>query len=326
MQRPRTEHVNARSAPRKYAVLAAKLALTGLVTWFVLRSVGIQFAEIGAVEWASVRVDILLLAASFAVLFGELGLAAWLWAKLVRRLGGPSVPTTKAAAVLVLANFGRYVPGKVLHIAGVAVLAERVRCPAPVAAAASLLSQMMHLLGAVVVGGWVVLQLSGLSLWAAVAAGTVLLILVAGLTCRGRMQAALVWAVQQIHRRRRSEVEFDAASVTSIALLPWLATFAAKWLVYGLAFFLFAKSMGAEGSFVFFATVFASAYLAGYVAVFAPAGVGVREASMIALLEPTLGASASVLLAVAQRAWITAFELIGAPGSVAVLWRRSRSE
>ena len=306
-------------------VLAAKLALTGLVTWFVLRSVGIQLAEVRAVEWTSVRVHVPLLLLSVAVLFGELALAAWLWSKVVTRLGGPPIPVATAAAILVLANFGRYVPGKVLHIAGVAVLAERARCPAPVAAAASLITQMMHLLGAAVVGGWAVLQLSGISPSLAVAAGLALVIAIAVLARSGRMQAALEWAVRLIHRRRRSEVEFDAASVTGIAPLPWLAAFAAKWLVYGLAFFLFAKSMGVDGSFVFFATVFASAYLVGYLAVFAPAGVGVREASMIALLEPTLGASASVLLAVAQRAWITAFELIGAPGSAAVLWRRSRS-
>ena len=305
--------------------MAAKLALTGLVTWFVLQSVGVQLAALRSIDWTPVEVDGVLLLSSFAVLFGELALAAWLWSKLVVRLGGPHVPTPTAAATLVLANFGRYVPGKMLHIVGAAALAERARCPAPVAVAATLLAQLMHLLGAAILGGWAVLQLSGVSPRVAGAVGVALLLIVAGVARHGRVQAALAWALRLLHRRRGTEAEFDSGPVAGLAPLPWIAAFAAKWLVYGLAFFLFAKSIGADGSFFFFATIFASAYLAGYLAVFAPAGVGVREASMVAMLEPVLGTVASIVLAVAQRAWITAFELIGAPGSVAVLWLRSRS-
>lgn len=309
----------------KYGVLAAKLALTALVTWFVLRSVDAQLSEIRAIDWTSVPLDVLLLLASFAALFGELVLGGWVWRRLVKRLGGPFVPLHTAAAILILANFGRYVPGKVLNVVGVAILAKRALCPAPVATAASLYSQLMHLAAGVFVGGWAVLQLSGVT-WGSVAAmGAVVLLILVGLTRSGPVRATLEWAVRKLHRRRRSEVEFDPRSVAGLAPLPWIAAFAGKWFVYGLAFFLLARSIGADASFLFCTTVFAGAYLAGYVAVFAPAGVGVREAAMIAMAEPTLGLEASVVLAVAQRAWITAFELIAAPGSVAALWRAKPS-
>lgn len=309
----------------KYGVLAAKLALTALVTWFVLRSVDAQLSEIRAIDWTSVPLDVLLLLASFAALFGELVLGGWVWRRLVKRLGGPFVPLHTAAAILILANFGRYVPGKVLNVVGVAVLAKRALCPAPVATAASLYSQLMHLAAGVFVGGWAVLQLSGVT-WGSVAAmGAGVLLILVGLTRSGPVRATLEWAVRKLHRRRRSEVEFDPRSVAGLAPLPWIAAFAGKWFVYGLAFFLLARSIGADASFLFCTTVFAGAYLAGYVAVFAPAGVGVREAAMIAMAEPTLGLEASVVLAVAQRAWITAFELIAAPGSVAALWRAKPS-
>ena len=313
-----------RRAKSKYWVLAAKLALTALVAWFAWRSIDTQLAEIKAIDWMAVEVDALLLLSSFAVLFGELALASWLWAKLVKRLGGPHVPVPTAAAIITLANFGRYVPGKVLNIVGVAVLADRARCPVPVATAASLLCQMMHLLGAAVVGGWTMFQLSGVSARSAVSAGVAFLIILVGLSRHGRVQAALAWALGRINRRQRSDFALDFRSMAGLASLPWIATFVAKWFIYGLAFFLLAKSIGADGSLLFYATVFAGAYLTGYVAVLAPAGVGVREATLIAILAPVLGSGPGVVLAVAQRAWITVFELIAAPASVAVFWRGSR--
>lgn len=319
-----SEASEGRSAGAKYGLLAFKLALTALVAWFVWRSVDTQLAEVREIDWTAVEVNVPLLLLSVALLFGELAWASWLWAKLVQRLGGPRVPVPTAASIIVLANFGRYVPGKVLHIAGVAVLAERARCPAPVATAASLLCQLMHLLGAAIVGGSTILRLSGVSFHYAAAAGAALLIALVGLARRRRVQAALTWALGQIGRRQRSDLALDARSIAGLAPLPWIAAFVGKWFVYGLAFLLLAKSIGADGSLLFYATVFAGAYLTGYLAVLAPAGVGVREATMVAMLAPALGSGASVVLAVAQRAWITAFELIAAPGSVAVFWRRSR--
>lgn len=319
-----SEASDGRRACAKYGWLAAKLALTALVAWFVWRSVDTQLAEVREIDWRSVEVDVLLLLSSVAVLFGELALGGLLWSKLVGRLGGPHVPVASALAVIILANFGRYVPGKVLNIVGVAVLAERVRCPVPVATAASLLSQVMHLAGAAIVGGWTMLQLSGVSPSFAAAAVAAFLVALVGLARYGRVQAALAWLLRRINRRWPSDAALDFRAMAGLAPLPWVAAFVAKWFVYGLAFSLLAKSLGADGSLLFYSTVFAGAYLTGYVAVLAPAGVGVREATMVAMLAPVLGAGASVVLAVAQRAWITAFELIAAPGCVAVWWRRSR--
>lgn len=318
------EAAEGRRAGARYGALAAKLALTALVGWFAWRSVDTQVAEVRTIDWAAVEVDALLLAASVAALFAELVLGAWLWSMLVKRLGGPRVPLHKAAAILVLASFARYVPGKVLNIVGLAVLAGRARCPAPVATAASLLGQMMHLLGAAVVGGWTMLRMSGASPPVAVATAVAFLVLLGALARHGRMHAALAWALNRIGRRGPSEAAFDFRSMTGLASLPWIAAFTAKWLVFGFAFFLLAKSIGADGSFLFYSAVFAGAYVTGYVAVLAPAGLGVREAALVALLAPTLGSGPSVVLAVAQRAWITAFELAAAPGSAVALWRRSR--
>jgi hypothetical protein len=55
---------------------------------------------------------------------------------------------------------------------------------------------------------------------------------------------------------------------------------------------------------------FTGSYLAGVIAVFAPAGLLVREAALVQALTPVVGGADAVILAFASRAWLTALELI----------------
>ena len=68
---------------------------------------------------------------------------------------------------------------------------------------------------------------------------------------------------------------------------------------------------------------FAAAYVAGYIAVFAPAGAGIREGVLVVLLQAIMAREAAVVLAVLARLWTTAAELIPAALLVVVL-RRSQ--
>jgi uncharacterized membrane protein YbhN (UPF0104 family) len=68
---------------------------------------------------------------------------------------------------------------------------------------------------------------------------------------------------------------------------------------------------------------FAAAYVAGYIAVFAPAGAGIREGILVVLLQPIMAREAAVVLAVIARLWTTVLELVPA-GLLVLVWRRSR--
>jgi len=66
------------------------------------------------------------------------------------------------------------------------------------------------------------------------------------------------------------------------------------------------------------AGIYSAAYVAGYVVLFAPGGLVVREGAMAALLAATAGVPVSVGAAVAilARLWATASELLG----VSIVW------
>ncbi len=111
-------------------------------------------------------------------------------------------------------------------------------------------------------------------------------------------------------------------SLSRNAGLRWLVLYVVNWGIYATAFWLLYLSFGDWQTFLQVGPAFAAAYVAGYIAVFAPAGAGIREGVLVVLLQPIMAREAAVVLAVIARLWTTAVELIPA-ALLAVGWRRS---
>jgi hypothetical protein len=95
-------------------------------------------------------------------------------------------------------------------------------------------------------------------------------------------------------------------------------------LLYGVAFWLFARGITprATGNASSYIAVYTGSYLAGYLALFAPGGVGVREAVLVIAMPKFDLASApdAAVIAITSRLWLTILEIL--PG---LLLFRSRS-
>ena len=166
-------------ARRRWWVPPVKLVLTVGVTWLILRGAGIRLAEVGTVDWGMVSLDVPYLVLSVALLLVTFAIAAALWSRNLVELGERGVGVAEGASILLIANLGRYVPGKVFALAGVAVLARRRGMSGVRATGAAVTAQMVNLLGAAAVGGWVVVWSAGFSEVWKVAVGVAI---VAGLT------------------------------------------------------------------------------------------------------------------------------------------------
>jgi uncharacterized membrane protein YbhN (UPF0104 family) len=91
----------------------------------------------------------------------------------------------------------------------------------------------------------------------------------------------------------------------------WLGLYAISWVLQGLAFWWLVMGLGLELSVLEGVPSYPAAYVAGYVAIFAPAGAGIREGILVVLLGPILGAGAAIV-AVFARLWATLIELLPA--------------
>jgi uncharacterized membrane protein YbhN (UPF0104 family) len=90
-----------------------------------------------------------------------------------------------------------------------------------------------------------------------------------------------------------------------------MGLYALGWILQGLAFWTLVRGLGWDITLLEGVPAYAGAYVAGYVALFAPAGLGVRESMLVLFLGPMLGAGAAVAALVA-RLWTTFVELVPA--------------
>jgi uncharacterized membrane protein YbhN (UPF0104 family) len=115
--------------------------------------------------------------------------------------------------------------------------------------------------------------------------------------------------VEAWFRLAKQEVPQTLARIHGIR---WLALYILNWVLYGTAFWLLVRSFGWTGGFIPVASAFAAAYVLGYLMVFAPAGLGVREGFLIVFLTPHIGPGPSGAIALIARLWTTILELLPA--------------
>lgn len=206
-----------------------------------------------------------------------------------------------AAKVWFTANLARFLPGGVWQFASLAVMSSRYGMSPAAATATVLLEQIVLLLtGLAVVAGFTPIVLHAtwwrVALIVALVLGAAILLLLPRLTKR-LPSLSLVWS--QLRAKQ---------------LVLFFVILTVPWLLYGAAFRLLASGLLGEGqlhgSLGFYIAAFTGSYLAGVIAVFAPAGLFVREAALISVLTPVLGGADAVILAVASRIWLTALEIL----------------
>lgn len=297
----------------KWGMPLLKLVLTVAVTWLILRGAGVRLAEAWSVDWTLVQLNLPLLALSVGLLFVTFAIGAAMWRHILLAFGEARITVTQGAAILLIAGLGRYVPGKIAQLAGLAVLARRRGMSGIRATTASVTTQVINLLGAAAVGGWIIFRSAGLLGEGSLAAGLAIVVGLAAFLYFGGVGVVLRWIL------RRSGHTGELPHPDGRRLLLLLPASILNWLVYGAAFVCLSRGLGLEIGFGEGTSAFATAYFAGYVVLFAPAGIGVREGALVSFLAPTLGGQAAIVLAALQRVWITATELAGAAVGAFVL-------
>jgi hypothetical protein len=86
---------------------------------------------------------------------------------------------------------------------------------------------------------------------------------------------------------------------------------AVAWMGYGVALWLLARGLLPHAGLGLLpaTAVFTASYLAGFLALFAPGGIGVREGVFILMLQGPIGIGAATALAIASRLLLTVTEL-----------------
>ncbi len=302
----------------------AQLALTVAVTWFILDRVGIDLAALRDHDLGEWRPNPFTFSASCLVLLSGYLVSAVLWGLVVRDLGGPALPARTSMRLFLVANLGRYVPGKIWQIAGLAYLAKREGVSGGIATGAAVAGQGVAVLAASLLGAGMLFGPG--DLWRRVGSIGVAggIAIVAALTVLVAVPSFFWRAVGLWCRVTRTDPPKSPRRGRHVGA-RWLALYVANWSLYTVAFWLLYLSFGEWKAFMQVGPAFALAYVAGYAAVFAPAGAGIREGFLVLLLRSAMGEEAALVLALIARVWATAVELL--PAAIfALLHTRSSSD
>lgn len=301
-----------RRLPRGW-VLALQLALTVALVWLLLRAVGLSLDELGGVELSRWVPDPWIFVASCALLLVGYLVSGVLWGRLVRDLGGGELRPGTAVRLYFVSNLGRYIPGKLWQVAGLAVLAREEGVPARIATAGAIVGQGIALVAATLLGSAALVS----DLAIPRATGAWILALLLALLGTALIPGVLRRLFAIWFRLARAEPPDDIAPTPGFTA-RWTALYLANWGIYAAAFWLLVRSFGLPGGVVQVGSAFAAAYVLGYAVLVAPAGIGVRESFLTVLLGPVMGAPTAATLSVVARLWTTGVEVVPAGG----LWLR----
>jgi uncharacterized membrane protein YbhN (UPF0104 family) len=309
-------------APRPATGLAAtRRALGGRVVRYGFVAVAVGLGAYAVVrQWPAFQtalVDIGFwpsMGALAAVLAG-LAFSVRLWRTLLASLGSP-LPVRAAAKVFFVGQLGKYVPGSVWPVLAQMELGSVYRVPRERSATASVLTMLVSLLGGLLAALVTLPLLAGATAgyrWAFLAAPVLLACL------HPRVLNPLLGRLLRLVRRPALERPLTGRTIA--VALGWAM---ASWVLYGTQVWLLAVRLGApEGRAVLLAVGgYAFAWCVGFLIVFAPAGAGVRELLLVALLAPVVGTAGATAVALVSRVVMTVGDLVMA-GVAAVAGRRA---
>jgi len=227
------------------------------------------------------------LMAGVAVYVLALCLLAFAWWRMLARFSPLRLPGLPTMATYAVSQYGKYLPGNVAHYALRHAWGRRHGIPHESLALAALLEALLLLVVAFALS--LAVNLHRVSILSRVDPSLVLLSLVAGIVA---LTLILRWA-RGSHHATRWHIPALAPATLAISAVCYagfflLGTLSLAGLALGLG--------DAVPSFVDLLAANAASWFAGFVVVGAPAGLGVREATFVALAGGTLGESQALLL------------------------------
>ncbi len=305
--------------PRNRWLFAAQLIVAAAVIAFIGKTLYRQWADYRAQplevhpRWALIALSGVIVLATYALLIET-------WRALLAGWNA-RLPYAVASRIWFVSNLGKYVPGKVAQIGTMAVMANQAGVSPIAASASALINALVNVsvgIAVAVVTGWS--AIGALSRGHASLGIVVVVIVIGGLLLLPLVTPQLLSVAARITGR-----ELGVTALPRRAIFVAIIGNVVAWLAYGAAFqLLVAGVIGhAGGNPADYIAAYASSYVLGYLALFAPGGIGVRDVSIAASL-PALGLATppqAAVIMVSSRLWLTVLELV--PGFVFLARRTS---
>ena len=230
------------------------------------------------------------------------------WQKALLYATGKTVALRESLSQILMVNFGKYIPGKVWGMAARGKRLAEAGYDLEEITRASYLEQILLLLTGFALGFLAAALVFASPLYAFGFA-----VSVAGIVLF-RYDHKIIGKIAHVIPPVRSLLRFFEVRLGSVEVLKLSAGYVLVWLLLACAFMFMCMSVISveltPASGLVFVLSLTAGFLAGFLALFAPGGAGVREGVGAALLTSIVTLEEAVLLMLLFRVWVVVAEML----------------
>ena len=292
---------------KKLLIKSAQVLIILVIFYFLIKNLISNWNQVKDFDW---KFDYALLIISFVLQMMALFWLVKIWQRMLRHTGS-SVSYLKLFKVWFFTNLGKYLPGKVWQFLGMIYMLEKEGVPRQNSFSTGVLAQAFS----VISGLFISVLFLGADLYARffsqkpglMLAGVVLCIAILVVLCYPKTLEKIVnWGLRIL---KKEKISLDI-SIKDVII--YILSYSLSWLLFGLAFLIFVKAMTKADFNMYFTLTgaFAFSLNIGFLALFTPGGIGVREGILVFLLSSLFPLPVSTLISLLSRLWITVGELL----------------
>jgi uncharacterized membrane protein YbhN (UPF0104 family) len=282
-----------------------------LIFYFLIKGVVANWSQVKGFDW---KFDYPLLAISFVLQIAALCWLVQVWRWILRH-SGSTVSYPGLFKIWFFANLGRYLPGKVWQFLGMVYMLEKRGVPPRNTFSTVVLAQSFSVMSGLLLA-FVFLGVNLYSQFLSDNPGLMVVIAifflaVVAFACYPRLLQRLVNFGLGILKREKISLD-----ITRKDVIIYVLCYSVSWLLFGLAFLVFIKAM-AQASLSMYPSLtgaFAFSVNIGFLVLFVPGGIGVREGLLVLLLSSLFPGffpvPVATLISLLARLWVTVAELL----------------
>lgn len=276
-------------------------AVVAVIFYFLIRHLVTNW---GKIPFSELRFDVGYLAISFLFLLAYFLLLTIGWSQIVGELDS-KIPFQKALYIMATSQIAKYLPGGIWYTLGRVYLGKSARIKEEIGLLSVVFETFLLMLTNLVIFLVAINFISSepvLSPWLSILFIVVILVLLYPPLLNMLLNLAL-----RLFKRPRVMLKAKYANILKLS-----AYFFGVWLCQIAGFYTLINSIFPIPltQLAHLAAAYTLSWITGFIVLFAPGGLGVREGMMSLLLAPILPSPLAVAISFISRIWITLFETV----------------
>ena len=292
---------------KKFLIRSAQVIIILLIFYFLIKALVSNWTQVKDFDW---KFNYSLLTISFVIQILTLLWLLKIWKWILRKTGA-SIPFRKLFRAWFISNLGKYIPGKVWQFLGMLFLLEKEGVPKKNTFSTGVLGQTLSVISGLLIAALFL----GSDVYSGILSRNPVLMMILIAFFMGVL--ALIFYPKLLERiinfglriLKKDQILLDLSSKN---IFLYILSYCLAWFSFGLAFTIFIKAFTPAplGIYPGLTGAFAFSFNIGFLALFAPGGIGVREGVLVLLLESYFPAPVAILISILSRLWISVVEVL----------------